>query len=119
MVYFNGLYCLFKIQDRTDIKGKDANGKTAENPDKISPDGKHGHHNNKSAHTGQYQKIKGIQPHGLQGVNFFIYLHGAQLGSVGSTRSSGHDDCGHHGPHFPNHGQPHKIGNKDICSEHL
>ena len=63
---------------------------------------------------GSTEKLHGRDAHGLQGIDFFVDLHGAQLRRKGCAGAPGHDDARHHAAHLAGHPQAQQIDAEDL-----
>ena len=70
-------------------------------------------------HSGQHQELHGRDPKGLQCIDLFVHLHGAELSRITGAGTAGHDDPRHDGAHHPDHGYAHEVGHIDLGAEGL
>ncbi len=101
------------------IQPQDAHNHAAQDAEEVGIDREQGHHDHGRQNLGHGQKPDGIEPHGGEGVHFFVDHHGADFRGKGRSRPSGHQDGGHDGPQFLDNGDGQQCGHVDIGPELL
>ena len=109
---------LVVIFDHIQIQHTHRNDQSAQYSHQVRVEAQQGHHEGQPQHSRQHQEFHGRDAHGFKGINFFIHLHGAQLGRESGSRAARHDDSGHDGPHDTHHGNAHQIGHIYLRTEH-
>ena len=102
---------------QTDIQNPHPDHQAAQDAHDIGIEAQQRHHHGQGQHARQHQELHGRQAEGLEGIDFLIDLHGAQLGGKSPAGAARHDDTGHDGGHQAHHGNPHQIGHVDLGSE--